>query len=132
MELTKLSNEGVLQQELIGSINDGTFFSEAYSPKEESLNFLATFTAENGAVLNFEFHCSNSAEARDHIESMAKYFQKDMHFLSITGDKWNVKPDRLKRVFLKRKLDFEFMEFEVIDSSFFSVKMDRPQLQVFG
>ena len=129
MELSTLSKESVLQDELIGSINPDSFFPGFNVPKEERLNFLATFTAENGAELKFEFHCSNSAEARDHIEGLANYFQKDIHFLSISGDKWNVKPDRLKRVFLKRKLELEFMEFEVVNSSFFSVKSDRLQVQ---
>ena len=129
MELSTLSKESVLQDELIGSINPDSFFPGVIAPKEERLNFLATFTAENGAELHFEFHCSNSAEARDHIEGLANYFQKDIHFLSISGDKWNVKPDRLKRVFLKRKLELEFMEFEVVNSSFFSVKSDRLEVQ---
>lgn len=129
MELAIISKASVLSEEEIDSINIDSSLPEFNFPKEDQLNYLATFIAENGAELKFEFQCSNSAEASDHIECMAKYFKKDIHFLSISGDKWNIVPDKLIRVFIKRKSELESVELEYIDSSFFSVKKDRLQTQ---
>lgn len=106
-------NLSVFSYELINSINIDSVLPEGHPTEEERLNFLATFMAENGAELNFEFHCSDSTEARDHIDSLVSCFKKNIYFLNISGENWDMAPDRLKRFMLKRKLELESVEIEV-------------------